>query len=111
MSSTLALWRSLAVLARASSRSDKAVQAQSISGRIAMLGLYVRQGASWFADLRSELLSFPAGTIRSTRSAWSGNCSTGSAPGRKTDHSHGAGVRFLMALISQRKGKYQLRQP
>ena len=30
-------------------------------GRMAMLGLYVRQGASWFADLRAELLSFPAG--------------------------------------------------
>ena len=26
-----------------------------------MLGLYVRQGAPWFADLRAELLSFPAG--------------------------------------------------
>jgi hypothetical protein len=24
-------------------------------------GLYVRQGAPWFADLRAELLSFPAG--------------------------------------------------
>jgi len=30
-------------------------------GRMAMLGLYVRQGAPWFADLRAELLSFPAG--------------------------------------------------
>jgi hypothetical protein len=29
--------------------------------RMAMLGLYVRQGAPWFADLRAELLSFPAG--------------------------------------------------
>jgi hypothetical protein len=26
-----------------------------------MLGLYVQQGAPWFADLRAELLSFPAG--------------------------------------------------
>jgi hypothetical protein len=26
-----------------------------------MQGLYVRQGAPWFADLRAELLSFPAG--------------------------------------------------
>jgi hypothetical protein len=26
-----------------------------------MLGLYVRQGAPWFADLRTELLSCPAG--------------------------------------------------
>jgi len=30
-------------------------------GRMAMLGLHVRQGAPWFADLRAELLSFPAG--------------------------------------------------
>jgi len=43
------------------SRGDKAVRAQSIRGRMAMLGLYVRQGAPWFADLRAELLSFPAG--------------------------------------------------
>jgi predicted phage terminase large subunit-like protein len=43
------------------SRSDKAVRAQSMRGRMAMLGLYVRQGAPWFPDLRSELLSFPAG--------------------------------------------------
>jgi hypothetical protein len=28
---------------------------------MAMLGLYVRQGAPWFAGLRAELLSFPAG--------------------------------------------------
>jgi hypothetical protein len=28
---------------------------------MAMLGLYVQQGAPWFADLRAELLSFPAG--------------------------------------------------
>jgi hypothetical protein len=28
---------------------------------MAMLGLYVRHGAPWFADLRAELLSFPAG--------------------------------------------------
>jgi predicted phage terminase large subunit-like protein len=44
------------------SRGDKAVRAQSMRGRMAMLGLYVRQGAPWFADLRAELLSFPAGT-------------------------------------------------
>jgi phage terminase large subunit-like protein len=43
------------------SRGDKAVRAQSMRGRMAMLGLYVRQGAPWFADLRAELLSFPAG--------------------------------------------------
>jgi hypothetical protein len=38
------------------SRSDKAVRAQSIRGRMAMLGLYVRQGALWLAALRAELL-------------------------------------------------------
>ena len=27
------------------------------------------------------------------------------------DHSHGAGARFLMALINERKAKYQSRQP
>ena len=43
------------------SRGDKAVRAQSMRGRMATLGLYVRQGAPWFADLRAELLSFPAG--------------------------------------------------
>jgi predicted phage terminase large subunit-like protein len=41
------------------SRVDKAVRAQSMRGRI---GLYVRQGAPWFADLRAELLSFPVGS-------------------------------------------------
>jgi hypothetical protein len=30
-------------------RGDKAVRAQSIRGRMAMLGLYVRQGAPWLA--------------------------------------------------------------
>jgi predicted phage terminase large subunit-like protein len=43
------------------SRGDKAVRAQSIRGRMTLLGLYVRQSAPWFADLRAELLSFPAG--------------------------------------------------
>src|ERR1043165_1652048 len=42
-------------------RGDKAVRAQSIRGRMALEGLYVPQGASWLPDLRSELLSFPAG--------------------------------------------------
>jgi hypothetical protein len=37
------------------------VRAQSIRGRMAMLGLCVRQGAPWLAALRAELLSFPAG--------------------------------------------------
>lgn len=42
-------------------RGDKAVRAQSIRGRMASVGLYVPVGAEWYPDLRSELLSFPAG--------------------------------------------------
>ena len=42
-------------------RADKAVRAQSIRGRMALDGLYVPQNAGWLADLRSELLAFPAG--------------------------------------------------
>ena len=42
-------------------RGDKAVRAQSIRGRMALDGLYVPIKAPWFADFRSELLSFPAG--------------------------------------------------
>jgi predicted phage terminase large subunit-like protein len=42
-------------------RGDKAVRAQSIRGRIALEGLYVPISAPWYPDLRSELLSFPAG--------------------------------------------------
>lgn len=42
-------------------RGDKAVRAQSIRGRMALEGLYVPFGASWYPDLRAELLSFPAG--------------------------------------------------
>ncbi|WLB49223.1 phage terminase large subunit [Bradyrhizobium ottawaense] len=42
-------------------RGDKAVRAQSIRGRMALEGLYVPTNAQWLADLRSELLSFPAG--------------------------------------------------
>lgn len=42
-------------------RGDKAVRAQSIRGRMALNGLYVPINAPWYADLRSELLSFPAG--------------------------------------------------
>jgi predicted phage terminase large subunit-like protein len=42
-------------------RGDKAVRAQSIRGRMALNGLYIPAGASWYAALRSELLSFPAG--------------------------------------------------
>ena len=42
-------------------RGDKAVRAQSIRGRAAMHGLYVPINAPWYAELRSEMLSFPAG--------------------------------------------------
>jgi predicted phage terminase large subunit-like protein len=42
-------------------RGDKAVRAQSIRGRMALEGLYVPVNATWYPDLRSELLSFPAG--------------------------------------------------
>jgi predicted phage terminase large subunit-like protein len=42
-------------------RGDKAVRAQSIRGRMAMDGLYMRQDAPWRADLISECLRFPAG--------------------------------------------------
>ena len=42
-------------------RGDKAIRAQSIRGRMALEGLYVPTGATWYPELRSELLSFPAG--------------------------------------------------
>ena len=42
-------------------RGNKAVRAQSIRGRMALEGLYLRSGASWVSALRSELLSFPTG--------------------------------------------------
>lgn len=42
-------------------RGDKAVRAQSIRGRMAMEGLYIRSDAPWRADLISECLRFPAG--------------------------------------------------
>lgn len=42
-------------------RGDKAVRAQSIRGRMATDGLYVPTNQAWWAALRSELLSFPAG--------------------------------------------------
>lgn len=42
-------------------RGDKAVRAQSIRGRMGIDGLYVPHHADWYATLRSELLSFPAG--------------------------------------------------
>lgn len=40
---------------------DKGIRAQSIRGLMAVRGLRVPQYAPWFADFRSELLSFPAG--------------------------------------------------
>lgn len=42
-------------------RGDKAIRAQSIRGRMAQDGIYAPFAAPWFAELRSELLSFPAG--------------------------------------------------
>ena len=42
-------------------RGDKAIRAQSIRGRAQMDGIYVPIRAPWYADFRSELLSFPAG--------------------------------------------------
>ena len=42
-------------------RGDKAVRAQSMRGRMAMMGLQVPIREPWYADLRAELLSFPAG--------------------------------------------------
>lgn len=42
-------------------RHDKAVRAQSIRGRMAMQGLYVKADAPWLPEFMSELLHFPAG--------------------------------------------------
>src|SRR5712691_5415752 len=42
-------------------RRDKPTRAQSIIGRIGMLGLHIPRNAPWAADLRAELLSFPSG--------------------------------------------------
>ncbi len=42
-------------------RGDKAVRAQSIRGRMALEGLYLPVNKPWAEQLRSELLSFPAG--------------------------------------------------
>lgn len=42
-------------------RGDKAVRAQSIRGRAALSSIYYQADAKWWPDLRSELLSFPAG--------------------------------------------------
>lgn len=53
--------RSYVVREQFPTRGDKAVRAQSIRGRMALEGLYVPMNAPWYADFRSELLSFPAG--------------------------------------------------
>lgn len=42
-------------------RGDKSIRAQSIRGRAALEGLYVPSKAAWYPELRSEMLSFPAG--------------------------------------------------
>src|SRR5215831_10361935 len=42
-------------------RGDKAARAQSIRGRMALKGLHMPFGASWYPAFRSELLTFPAG--------------------------------------------------
>jgi phage terminase large subunit-like protein len=42
-------------------RGDKAVRAQSMRGRIAMMGLQVPTHEPWYPALQAELLSFPAG--------------------------------------------------
>jgi predicted phage terminase large subunit-like protein len=42
-------------------RGDKAVRAQSIRGRMALEGLHVPTSVPWYAEFKSELLSFPAG--------------------------------------------------
>jgi predicted phage terminase large subunit-like protein len=42
-------------------RGDKAVRAQSMRGRMAMSGLHVLENAPFLAELKAELLAFPAG--------------------------------------------------
>lgn len=42
-------------------RSDKAVRAQSIRGRIAVNGLNIPESAPWRTDLINEMMSFPVG--------------------------------------------------
>jgi predicted phage terminase large subunit-like protein len=53
--------RTLCAVETFPTRGDKAVRAQSIRGRMAMMGLQVPTGEKWYPELRSELLSFPAG--------------------------------------------------
>lgn len=42
-------------------RGDKSIRAQSIRGRMAMCKVYFPSGASWYSELKHELLTFPAG--------------------------------------------------
>lgn len=42
-------------------RGDKAVRAQSIRGRMALSGIYMRDDAPWLSEFISELMSFPVG--------------------------------------------------
>lgn len=42
-------------------RGDKAIRAQSIRGRMALSGLYVKRDANFLSDLISEMMSFPVG--------------------------------------------------
>ncbi len=42
-------------------RGDKAIRAQSIRGRMALNGLYIKMGAPFHADLVNEMMSFPVG--------------------------------------------------
>jgi phage terminase large subunit-like protein len=56
-------------------RGDKGIRAQSIRGRMELMGLYVPAGAVWLPDLRAELLAFPMAnmTTSSTRSDSAGS--------------------------------------
>ena len=42
-------------------KSDKAIRAQSIRGRMAVQGLYIHKESLYYESFRAELLSFPAG--------------------------------------------------
>lgn len=42
-------------------RGDKAARAQSIRGKMALMGIHVPREAPWLADLISEMMSFPVG--------------------------------------------------
>jgi len=42
-------------------RGDKSIRAQSIRGRMAMLKVYFPSRKPWYAELRREMLTFPAG--------------------------------------------------